>query len=110
MKIERDKWYVTRGGDKVRVVCVDAPGNYPVIGIDDEGAREYTSDGRFYNDDSNCNLDLVSEHPEPARVWANQSITGAWHVYGSAETANQYAGDAINKPTRIAVEFVEVVK
>lgn len=35
LKIERDKWDLTEGGERRRVICVDAPGGFPIITIAD---------------------------------------------------------------------------
>ena len=108
MKIERDKWYVTRGGYKVRVVCVDAPGDHPVVGVSDtDGANFYTAEGLFYFGGGETDLDLVAEHREPARVWVNIYESGALHGATTEEAAKRAA---VSGATRIAVEFVEVVK
>ena len=75
MKIERDKVYVTRCGDKVRVICVDSncPG-YPVVGLDDAGLTiGYTPSGLFDLDYCSA-CDLVSEYvepPKPREVWVS---------------------------------------
>ena len=37
---EKKTWCPTRGGDKHRVICVDAPGDYPVVLM--------TTDGRIF--------------------------------------------------------------
>lgn len=49
LKIERDRWYLTRGGAKVRVVCVDAPFPFPVVGVGvDGGMYHWRKHGRVY--------------------------------------------------------------
>ncbi len=73
MKIERDKIYLTRSGDKVRCVCVDAPGDYPVIVVPYNNPQDgwdpelYKKNGIWYSGDSS-DQDLVSELKEP-REW-----------------------------------------
>lgn len=106
MKIERDKWYLTRGGDKVRVVCVDAPGDYPVIALTDGDFCTYTADGFSYIGDR-TDLDLVAEYREPARVWVNFYPDGEYEAYDSEHIAREEVGF---HATRVAIEFVEVVK
>ena len=107
MNIERDKWYVMRNGEKVRVVCVDAPGEYPVIGIDKDGALTFTATGHFEKEGVNHRFDLISEYREPARVWVNFYPDDAHMAFDSAAAAHENHGA---HATRIAVEFVEVVK
>lgn len=61
--IERDKWYYTRGGEKVRVICIDAPDvDYPIVAID-EDLVVYTYDANGYSrgpDNKHVN-DIVRE-------------------------------------------------
>lgn len=53
MKFERDKVYKTRDGKERRVVCVDAPGRWPIISIPNGlppdgcsvGTETHTEDG-----------------------------------------------------------------
>lgn len=73
-KFERDKVYKTRDGKSVRVLCVDAPGPLPMIGIYlDEGetlggcAPRHT-DGRLYTH-RDSELDLIPAKPEPVVEW-----------------------------------------
>lgn len=83
-QIDPTKRYQTRVGEPVRILCVDAPGDYPVIGYIDEGdgdaaPENWTASGRYYRDigaPHNCaemnHLDLV-EVPEKRRLtgWLN---------------------------------------
>lgn len=39
-QIDPNKRYQTRGGQPVRILCVDAPGDYPVIGYIDDGRSD----------------------------------------------------------------------
>lgn len=87
MKIERDKWYVTRGGEKALVLCVDAPNKQPVIVMHADGeASNYGTDGRYYVDESDgtAGWDLVSEYvepPKPREVWLYER-TGEFGLSG----------------------------
>ena len=107
MKIERDKWYVMRNGEKVRVVCVDAPGEYPVVAVGSgDGVTTHTADGFGVVGVKEHPHDLISERREPARVWVNMYRDGSHTAYDHEAEAHGYAGP---RATRIAVEFVEVV-
>ena len=93
MKIERDKYYRTRDGDKVRIICTDrCIDGYPVVAIVDStsGVIAYTKDGKFhYNKTSS--RDLVAEwvdEPEgrwdgyPAWMpWRTMDANGGWWCY-----------------------------
>lgn len=75
MKAERDKWYVTRGGGKRRVVCVDARHPYSVVSLDENGAgvASMTEDGRVFSDASRLHpSDLVKEYREPKVLYVNE--------------------------------------
>lgn len=106
MNIERNKWYVLRNGEKVRVVCVDAPGKFPVVVLDAVGMSwHYTQGGKPAS--ATKDHDIIREHREPARVWVNIYRNGNHSAYDSAAEAHENHGA---HATRIAVEFVEVVK
>lgn len=85
MKIERDKVYLTRCGEKVRVVCVDAPEPHVLVVLDADGlCYRITPDGRFHANGESAN-DLVSEYvepPKPREVWVRLSV-----IDGVAECA-----------------------
>ena len=92
MKIERDKVYLTRCGDKVRAVCVDAPEPHTVVLLDSDGlCYRITPDGKFLSNDESAN-DLVSEYvepPKPREVWVYVGFNGYGGAYelptGSSE-------------------------
>lgn len=74
LKIERDKLYRTRSGEIRRVVCVDAPGPYPIVSIrstDKANSQYLTSthfpDGRHSHCcvDETSDNDLIAELREP---------------------------------------------
>jgi hypothetical protein len=60
-KISMDKKYTTRGGEPVRVLCVDSGDDeYPVIAVGEGGAvYTYTNDGFHSIIKRNCEYDLV---------------------------------------------------
>jgi hypothetical protein len=69
LKIERDKWYLTRSGKKRRVICVDVPDKmFPVIVVDEAGCvSPRTADGCFYTTGSCAAPDLVAEYVPPKK-------------------------------------------
>ena len=89
MKIERDKVYLTRDGEKVRVICTDRPVSaFPVVGIDASGnVMSFTASGGAYTGEKS-RLDLVSEYvepPKPREVWvAPSDATLNWAAYPDA--------------------------
>ena len=107
MKIERDKVYLTRCGEKVRVVCVDGncPG-YPVVGLDKEGISfAYTAAGEF-DVDYCSSSDLVSEYvepPKPREVYL--------FVAGRGVDTEYQLGNVLKPiPTAKLVKFREVIE
>ena len=67
------KKVVTRERKKVRIICTDARGNYPIVALIEEGcydnALSYTKDGELYNGESNV-YDLFFA-PEKHEGWVN---------------------------------------
>ena len=113
MNIERDNFYTTRDGTKVRIVCVDAGGPQPVIAVDDGGdVSTHTIDGRYYVDNLKNNLDIIGPWVEPVKpleLWVNVYNAPAWgggsFTYHSQDEAkrNSYGAE------RIAVHMREVM-
>ena len=67
------KRVVTREGKKVRIICTDARGSYPIVALIEEGcydnALSYTKDGELYAGESNV-YDLFFA-PEKHEGWVN---------------------------------------
>jgi hypothetical protein len=106
MKIERDKVYLTRkGGYMRRVICVDAPGPYPVIAIDDSGnTSRRTVDGLHPDRGS----DLVAEYIPPKRpgvVYVNDYGSRGVSAYTDEERTRRVGGSSV---IRLAVKYIEV--
>lgn len=82
---------ITRDGRNVRILCVDAKGDYPVVALIPDGEGEYkrdspeayTEDGYNYSGQISS-LDLFFA-PEIHEGWAN--------VFGGAD-GNSYVGDS----------------
>lgn len=82
---------ITRDGRNVRILCVDAKGDYPVVALIPDGEGEYkrdspeayTEDGYNYSGRISY-LDLFFA-PEIHEGWAN--------VFGGAD-GNSYVGDS----------------
>ena len=67
------KKVVTKESKKVRIICTDARGNYPIVALIEEGyydnALSYTEDGKLYNGETNL-YDLFFA-PEKHEGWVN---------------------------------------
>ena len=78
---------VTRDNRNVRIICTDAKGNRPVIGLVDykdyEGSYGYTKNGRIRDDDYDGNLDIFFA-PEKHEGWVN--------IYRDLECGEPYCG------------------
>ena len=107
MKIERDKVYLTRCGDKVRAVCVDAPEPHTVVLLDSDGlCYRITPDGKFLSNDESAN-DLVSEYvepPKPREVWVR--VVDGHFTGGIYYTADPFSGETNEQ----LVKFREVIE
>jgi hypothetical protein len=71
LKLEVGKKYVDRDGDVYRVLCIDLRGKQPILAALDAGDEEevsiHSSDGRFYSDGAESDMDLVAEYVEPVK-------------------------------------------
>ena len=97
---------VTRDNRNVRIICTDAKGNRPVIGLVDykdyEGSYGYTKNGRIRDDDYDGNLDIFFA-PEKHDGWVNvyrdmdSGELYCGYVYDSEEEAKKRGGIATVK-------------
>lgn len=86
MKIGVGKMYETRGGQLARILCTDAKGKYPVVGListtEGEVVESWTCDGQLYSDNSGTEDDLVREHVPVTYQWhfvsKDRRIGGGW--------------------------------
>lgn len=112
MKIERDKWYVTRGGHKRQVVAIGVGGDDDLcVMVNEYGSPDLVwIDGRKVKG-VNSDSDLVSEYvepPKPLECWVN--VYGNRHDADVFFTEDDAARRAMPTATRIAVHMREVVK
>jgi hypothetical protein len=74
-KFEVGKYYKRGDGELIRVVCVDAPCTYPVIGhIQDGTPCNFTLEGRELGNEPSPTRDLIPTPIEPKKkgvVWVN---------------------------------------
>lgn len=99
--IDMDKKYRTRDGRDVRLLCVDGPGTFPVVGITDGCLETWDVDGS-YNGNDLCVWDLIECHePDIRTIWVN--------VY--AESVIPYAneGSAKARATSSALAIAQPV-
>lgn len=93
---------VTRDNRNVRIICTDAKGNRPVIGLVDykdyEGSYGYTKNGRIRDDNYDGNLDIFFA-PEKHEGWVNVCKSQMYRcglIHNSEEEARRSRGlDAI---------------
>ena len=109
------KKVVTREGKKVRIICTDARGNYPIVALIEEGcydnALSYTEDGKLYKGESNVH-DLFFA-PEKHEGWINiyadindNSHPGN-HIFESKEEAEEDGKKGSGYVTTIKIEWEE---
>ena len=106
---------VTRDNRNVRIICTDAKGNRPVIGLVDykdyEGSYGYTKNGRIRDDDYDGNLDIFFA-PEKHEGWINLyrgvlDVTYAGCVYTSEKEAKERIDDPQRYVTTVKIEWEE---
>lgn len=83
MTISMDKQYTTRDGRPVRLLCVDAPGPYPVVGIVDEYVVHWRSDGAHLGLDlPGSHTDLIEAKPKvQCEVWVYRDECGEHIIF-----------------------------
>ena len=85
MKIEAGKTYLTREGNKVRIVCDDRKGTHSVIGLmrkssnGNDGVVSFTATGRYHSNNEESKLDLVEEYS----FWNNVEVDTPIYVRNS---------------------------
>lgn len=104
LKIERDKVYLDGLDRKIRVVCIDASPEFPIIGVGSAGeALTYTAEGRYFSDQSSV-FDLVHEVKEKKvryiNIYPNNEVS-----HNSRQTADDCA--IHDRLARIRVEYEE---
>lgn len=106
---------VTRDGSKVRIICTDKKGNYPIIAlieknVDNEIVNYYYEDGRTSHELKD-NLDLFFA-PEKHEGWINLyrgslDVTYAGCVYTSEKEAKEHIDDTQRYVTTVKIEWEE---
>ena len=111
------KKVVTREGKKVRIICTDARGSYPVVALIEESyydnALSYTDDGKLYNGESNV-YDLFFA-PEKHEGWLNiyRSDECGFYMRGKSPYTSKEEADKVAKAnpktffTTVKVEWEE---
>ena len=100
----------TKGGQKARIICFDAKGDYPIIALIDNTTQEtdlhYTLSGRAHlYTDTESDFDLMML-PEKKEGWVNIYRTQIYTTFEKAEKAYRIAGDD-NYLETIKVEWEE---
>ena len=111
--IDMSKTYTTRNGMPVRILCVDKPGEMPVVALVDRGGVEsietYTARGKWLTDDANAYaFDLIEVKPVSVK-WLNVYANGGYALHSSREVADQGAkGVTSGERTEcIRIEYTE---
>ena len=107
---------ITRDGRKARIICTDAKGGYPVIGLVEiykgtESALEFSKCGAFYSTEINMN-DLFFA-PEKHEGWINifknvyDNYIGQSRIFESKEAAEKYGKDCKSYIATVKIEWEE---
>ena len=101
---------VTRDNRNVRIICTDAKGNRPVIGLVDykdyEGSYGYTKNGRIRDDDYDGNLDIFFA-PEKHEGWVNVYKDGNYFYSSMDIFKTKDEAEALSCSSCIAIVKVE---
>jgi hypothetical protein len=92
MKISMDKKYRTRDGREVRLLCVDGPKEYPVVGVvaGDNCPSSWTSTGKIV-EHQDRQADLIEYHePDIRTIWVNV-YEGSVTTHGSEVEAKAFS-------------------
>lgn len=82
MKIDINKKYRYRNGESARILCVDAPGDQPVISLDGSGdTLAHNAAGQFFLYNEESSLDLI-EVREPLECWVCVHVDERGITYG----------------------------
>lgn len=90
MNISMDKKYRTRDGRDVRLLCVDGPNGYPVIGLVDGASSpdSWDTDGFWCGRGDNAPADLIEYHePDIRTIWVNVYEDGVTDPYETKDIA-----------------------
>ena len=92
-----DKPVQTKDGRKVRMICTDRKGPYPLVGLTDPGEEwlhTWTKDGKFYKDSTEPKPTDLINAPETHVYWMNIYQDRSCNLYPTKEDANTCESEA----------------
>lgn len=100
----------TMNGRKVRILCRDARGQFPIVGIiivdlDTDRVMRWTEDGHAYKNGLHSPVDLRPLPTKKQVRWENCYPEGEFYTYSSREEADRHA--ASDRIACIRVEYAE---
>lgn len=110
MDWKRDSYYVTRAGEKVRLIYTEAPGEFSQMFISQHGhitTRSISGRSHMIEDLSNDIVGPWVEPVKPLQVWVNYYNDGDVSTWNNEAEARKYAASDC---LRIAVHMREVEK
>lgn len=90
----QNKKFQTRSGDPVRILCIDAGGTYPIVGISEGDVYRWCDSGTYDIDDqSTKDIDLINAKTK-REGWLNicQGNSVSCFIRDSREEADKVAG------------------
>lgn len=69
-EVSLSKEYSTRAGETVRLLCLDAAGKYPVVGMINGVVHQWMPDGKYSDEGCHSGQDLI-EYTEPDITFHN---------------------------------------
>jgi hypothetical protein len=110
MKIEKGKFYRTRGDEKVEVLTTDRHEYRPIVVMFEDGNIEVLyQNGMRWEDKSTSDIDLIAEWTDPVEIpwsdyptwckWVAMESDGRWFGYSDKPTQSCaiWSGDAVVK-------------
>jgi hypothetical protein len=97
MKIEKGKYYKTRGGEKVEVLTTERKGLQPVVAMCEDGTLIVLyQNGAIWNDKSESEFDIISEWTDPVEIpWSDYP---AWYKWIAMDNSGKWFGYYGKKP------------
>lgn len=65
-KFEVGQIWVDKGNNKIRILCTDRPGNYPIVGMDEKGGITTHKSTGIWSAYPDTSRDLVKPYTPPA--------------------------------------------
>lgn len=111
MKIELGKIYKMSTGTHIKIICVDKPGIYAIVGYNKDTGEIFcfTKDGHYYSSEKSS-FDLVEEYVGPVKLYVNvyQNSCGDYYTGEFYKNESGALKNSTNNPNYIKTIEIEV--